>query len=321
MGAIALISYLFMDFSVLASITLGAILGGTSSAVVIPIVGKLTIGDETKTVLILESALTDVFSIVLALACVQAFSSGSINIGATIGSVISSFVLATIIGIAGALLWSRILTKIRNIQNSIFTTPAFVFIIYGLSELLGFNGAIATLAFGISMANLEVFTGFFMRKIMGGEPHKLNRKELIFLKEIAFLLKTFFFVYIGISIIYDDITSLLIGASFTFILYIIRLFISKYFSPTSASIMDKSIISMISPKGLAAAVLATIPAMVGMPEGNIIKNIVYAVVFFSILLTSVLIIGNNKYEWLRKFYTAFFNKKFRILNKKKSTKL
>ncbi|CDN31320.1 sodium/hydrogen exchanger [Mucinivorans hirudinis] len=309
-AAVTAIAYFFFDFSLLASLTLGAIMGGTSSAVVIPIVSKLKIGEETKTVLILESALTDVFCIVLALACIQTFIEGEINIGITIGTVISSFVLAIIIGVFGGLIWSNIITRIRNIQNSIFTTPAFVFVMYGVSELLGFNGAISALSFGITMANLDNFTSFIFRKLMGGEPHKLNDTELVFLREITFLLKTFFFVYIGISIVYDDTQSLLLGGVVTVVLYVIRLFIAKYRSPQSATLMDKSIISMISPKGLAAAVLATIPAMAGMPEGAAIKNITYAVVFFSIILTSLLIIANNKSRTLQNLYAAFFSYNF-----------
>lgn len=306
--AVTLIAYVAFGFPFLSALVLGAILAGTSSAVVIPLVSKLPLGDETKTALILESALTDVFCIVLALACIQTYVSGEINIGTTIGGVVSSFVLATLVGVFAALVWARVLTKIRHIQNSIFTTPAFVFLIYGISELLGFNGAISALAFGVAMANLEVFKGFIVRKIMGGQPHKLNDTEVIFLREITFLLKTFFFVYIGLSIIFNDARSLIYGGILTVVMYVIRLFVAKYSSPKSASVFDKSVVSMMSPKGLAAAVLASIPEMVGMPEGTTIKNTVYAIVFFSIVLTSVLILINNKSVSLQNFYAAFFGK-------------
>jgi len=286
---------------------IGAILGGTSSAMVIPMVQQMKhLGEESKTVLALESALTDVLSIMVVLACVQVFLEGEINLARTAGSVLSSFTFAALMGVGGALLWSRFIRFIRRIKDSIFTTPAFVFVIYGVAELLGFNGAIAALSFGITMANIDTFKSFIFRKIMGGEGNKFNDTELIFLRELVFILKTFFFVYIGMSILFEDVKALIAGLIFTAVIYFVRLFIAKWAAPKKASLYDKTIISMMTPKGLAAAVLATIPEMAGVPEGTMIKNITYAVVFFSILLTSALIIINDNTSGLKNFYNAFF---------------
>jgi len=300
------ISHIFLGFSITSSIMIGAILGGTSSAMVIPMVQQMKLGDETKTALILEAALTDVLSIMVVLGCIQVFQ-GEINLGLTIGSVFSSFTFAALMGIGGALIWSRFIRQIRRIKDSIFTTPAFVFVLYGTSELLGFNGAIAVLSFGISMANIETFKGFIFQKIMGGLGNKFNDIELIFFREVAFLLKTFFFVYIGMSILFEDVKALIVGLAFTGVIYFVRLFVAKSASPKTADLFDKSVISMMTPKGLAAAVLATIPEMAGVPEGTQIKNITYAVVLFSIILTSILIIINDKSDKLQRFYKLFFN--------------
>jgi NhaP-type Na+/H+ or K+/H+ antiporter len=147
---------------------------------------------------------------------------------------------------------------------------------------------------------------------MGGTGNKFNDIEMIFFREVAFLLKTFFFVYIGMSILFEDITALIIGLIFTGVIYFVRLFIAKYASPKKANSYDKTIISMMTPKGLAAAVLATIPEMAGIPEGTMIKNIAYAVVLFSIILTSFLIIFGDNSDKLKRFYDVFFNVKPKI---------
>jgi len=58
------------------------------------------------------------------------------------------------------------------------------------------------------------------------------------------------------------------------------------------------------PKGLAAAVLASIPLREGIAGGDIIQNVTYAVVLFSIVLTSLLtflLTGtrlSKVYEWI-----------------------
>ncbi|MCL2682552.1 MAG: cation:proton antiporter [Bacteroidales bacterium] len=313
---LGLISHIFLGFSVTSAIMIGATLGGTSSAMVIPMVQQMKLGEETKTVLALEAALTDVLSFVLVLACVQVYTQGEIHLGLTIGSVISSFTFAALMGVVGAMIWSRYIRYVRRIKDSIFTTPAFVFILYGAAELLGFNGAITALAFGITMANIDTFKALIFRKIMGGEGNKFNDTELVFLREVSFLLKTFFFVYIGMSILFEDVKALIIGLIFTAVIYSVRLFIAKYTSPKTANLFDKSVISMMTPKGLAAAVLASIPEMAGIPEGTQIKNITYAVVLFSIVVTSILIIINDKSNKLQGFYKLFFHPKSKHHHKK-----
>lgn len=59
---------LIFQLSIINSLILGVILSGTSSAVVIPLTQHLKLGKETKTVLVLESAITDIICFVLALA-------------------------------------------------------------------------------------------------------------------------------------------------------------------------------------------------------------------------------------------------------------
>jgi len=315
LGAIA---HIFLGFSINSAIMIGAILGGTSSAMVIPMVQQMKdLGEESKTALALESALTDVLSVMLVLACVQIFlDGGDINFGRTIGSVFSAFTFAMLMGVGGALIWSRLIRYIRKIQDSIFTTPAFVFVIYGVAELLGFNGAIAALAFGITMANIETFKNFIFKKIMGGSGNKFSDSELVFFRELSFLLKTFFFVYIGMSILFDDMKALIAGLVFTGVIYLVRLFIAKYSAPKTASLYDKTIISIMTPKGLAAAVLATIPEMAGVPEGTMIKNIAYAVILFSIILTSILILSSDKSKKLTRFYSIFFGENLKLKSPK-----
>ena len=139
------------------ALLLGAILGGTSSAVIIPMLAHLKIQKESSTILYLESALSDVLCIVVALAFVQSQQFGGLDVGLIAGKIISSFLLAGIIGVLGAFGWSIILERVRTLQNSIFTTPAFVFIIYGMAEILGFSGAIAALAFGITIGNIALY--------------------------------------------------------------------------------------------------------------------------------------------------------------------
>ena len=302
-----------VDF--LTSLMLGAILGGTSSAVVIPMVSQLKISEKGGTILILESAFSDVLCIVFAWAFLQAILSGAMNVGRVIGEILSSFILATVIGMIAAVLWSYVLDRVRHVKNSILTTPAFVFIVYGFNEWLGFSGAIAALAFGIGMANIDSMykSGIIIKKMFKDKPAKLNDTEKQLFSEVVFLLKTFFFVYIGVSIKLDQILPILIGLGIAVVLFALRIpivMLSVHSKKVDIPIEDKLFMSGIVPKGLAAAVLATVPVQKGIAGGETIQNVVFAVILFSIIFTSILVpILENNNAFSRMYRRCFSPKK------------
>ncbi|MBR6879192.1 MAG: cation:proton antiporter [Bacteroidales bacterium] len=309
MAVVAIVGILVVRLDVATSLMLGAILGGTSSAVIIPMVSQLKISSKSSTILILESAFSDVLCIVFALALMEVVLSGSMNFGAVLGSILSSFILASIIGLLSAVFWSYILDKVRHVKNSILTTPAFVFIVYGINEWLGFSGAIASLAFGIGMANIDrIYDGFFKR-MLKTEPSKLNDTEKQLFSEIVFLLKTFFFIYIGISIQLDHFWPIIIGLIITIVLFALRIPVVKLSvrkKDNDLTIDDKAFMSGLVPKGLAAAVLATLPAQAGVEGGEIIQNIVFAVILFSIIFTSIMVPILEKDNMVSRFYKRCF---------------
>ena len=73
--AIWLVGWLVLDLGPIISMILGCMLGGTASAVVIPIVRQMHMSEKPAIMLILEAAIGNVFSIVLALALMQAIKS------------------------------------------------------------------------------------------------------------------------------------------------------------------------------------------------------------------------------------------------------
>lgn len=280
-------------YSTMAALVTGFICGGTSSAVVIPIVSAISVGKETSAILILESALTDVLCIVFTIGALQSIDDGAIDVGKIIGNLISSFVLASIIGILGGIMWMHFLDKIRSYSNTQFATFAFMFIVYGIAESLQFSGAIASLAFGIILGNYQYVVrtlNRFKRLNMTTNASVVSDAEKKLYKEIVFLIKIFFFIYLGICIPFEHIHIVTIALSIVAALYLARPFATKLLVTRRASAYDRSIISVMVPKGLAAAVLATLPAQHGIGyEGDDIQAITYNIVLISIIVTSALI--------------------------------
>jgi NhaP-type Na+/H+ or K+/H+ antiporter len=288
---VGLLGVYVLDLSLLPAAILGVTLGGTSSAVVIPMVGALQLSEKPATVLVLESALTDVLCIVGVFALLQVYTQGGVEPGRLVGSVLAALIFAAAIGVLGGIGWLLVLGKIRDFPNTISSTLAYVFIVYGTTEGLGFSGAIAALALGITLTNFEKFglTRFdrFDRNIV-----PLNEMDLTFYREAVFLLKTYFFIYLGISIHFGALPLMLVAAAIVLLVYSMRLALTRWvFRDESYSLRDTAITSMMAPKGLAAAVLATLPLQYGVAGGEVIRDTTYMVVLVSITLTALLVMA------------------------------
>lgn len=308
--AIGFLGWLLLDMNPGISFMLGAALGGSSSAVAIPLVKQISVGEKSKTILILESAFSAILCIVVTLAIFESYKYGEFRVGIIFGQVFSSFLLASLIGLIGSIFWSMVLDKVRTINNSIFTTPAFVFIIYGINELLGYSGIISALAFGIGLANMDAIYHRWLKKFFNRRPTLLNPTEKTLFSELVFLMKTFFFVYVGISIKFDSLISLLIGFGISFLLIILRILVIRISLPTEIKGInnkDRTFLSMMIPRGLAAAVLATMISQSGLTGCERVSNIVFSVIFFTIIFTSVLVPLLEKSVKFRNFYIKLIN--------------
>jgi NhaP-type Na+/H+ or K+/H+ antiporter len=287
--AVAATGYFLLGLELKLTLMLGAILGSTSPAVIVPLTKRLTMAESSKTVLFLESAVSDVLAIVVAIGIMDSYRIGKVRVGEMIGQVIATLVLAGIAGAGSAFVWSVLLRRVRALENSIFTTPAFVFVLYGVVDLLGFSGYVAAAVFGAVLGNIEVFHGMaWMRRYLPGEAITLNETERVFLGEVVFLLKTFFFVYVGVSIQFTDPRIVYVALALTALIFVIRIPATWIGVERRTSVHDASLIAGMSPKGLAAVVLASIPLEQHLPHGDVIQGVTYGIVFLSIVFTSVL---------------------------------
>jgi cell volume regulation protein A len=286
---IAAIGHYALQLEPLPAIMLGVTLGNTSSSVVIPMVNSLKMSSKPGTVLVLESALTDVLSIVGVFALLQIHTEGGVVPGRLVGSVLASLIFAAVIGLLGGIGWLMVLGKVRNFPNTISSTLAYVFIVYGLTEMLGYSGAIAALALGVSLTNFQKFH-LYRIPYIDKSIVPLNEIDLAFYSEAVFLLKTYFFVYLGISIHFGKVHLAIAAAVMVLAIYVMRLVLSRVvFRNHSYGLRDTAIASMMAPKGLASAVLATLPLQYGIAGGEVIRDTTYMVVLVSITFTALLV--------------------------------
>ena len=282
---------LFTNLDRLSCLFVGSIIGGTSAAVVIPMVKQLKMGKRSSTILFLESALSDVLCLIVGLALLDGMEIGAFNVAEVLDKMWKAFLFAAILGFIFGFIWSLLLNVIRNFQNTMFTSFAFVFILYGLVEMMHYNGGIAVLTFGILVGNAEAIgNSRFYKKIFSVSTANLNLNEKDFFSEIVFIVQTYFFVYVGISIQFGNIWVYMIGLLIVVLIIVSRQLGIRVLSKKGTNIKEVVIMSIMTPKGLIPAVLASIPLMTGLKDGSTIQDLGYSVVIFSILICSVLVI-------------------------------
>ena len=301
MGIVAGFVIWLTDLELLPAFILGAVVGSTSETVIIPLVRQLRVKEDTQTLLSVESSVNDVLSIVITVTLVEAYVIGKFEVASVSGDLIASFLVAIIFGVIGAFIWSILLNRIHVIKNAMFTTPAFVFVIFGIVETLGFSGAIAALSFGITLGNIESINLSIFKPLSVKEPVGLTDTEKVFFSEVAFLLKTFFFVYLGLSLELISTQLIILSLILTVIAFALRIPATRLSLRRSLPLKDMSIVAVMVPKGLAAVVLASIPLQQGVLGGELIKNVTYGVVLLSIVITSFLVMLIDK----TKFYELY----------------
>ena len=294
----SMLIFVLTDLDIMSCIFIGSVAGGTAVAVVIPIVKQLKISEKTTTLLSLESAFSSVLCLIISLVIFENMQSGEAYIIQILVNMIVSFVVASVIGVVIGLTWAIFQHRVlKDTKNMMFASFAIAFIIYGFCGQFNLNGGMAVLAYGIVVGNIRYFSrNKTLKKFTLGESIILAENHRTFFSEIGFVLQTYFFVYVGINLKFSDINLFIVSMIVSISIFIWRQIITKFVISKGTLKFEREIISLMTPKGLVAAVMASLPLQYGLPRGDEIQGIVYYIVFISILLCSLLLTNIKRYK-------------------------
>jgi potassium/hydrogen antiporter len=156
-------------------------------------------------------------------------------------------------------------------------------------EALHISGGVASLCFGAAISNSGIFKLDKWGEGRFGRPVEFSDREKAFFSEIVFLLKTFFFVFLGLSLHFGDNRLIILAFGLTAVGFVIRAPFVRFAMPRTTTKRDASLMSAMASKGLAAAVMATLPFQQGLDGGALIRDLTYAIIPISIILNSVLV--------------------------------
>ncbi|MDH7563838.1 MAG: cation:proton antiporter [Candidatus Bathyarchaeota archaeon] len=247
------------DVPLLYSVLFGTILGGSSSIVVISLASRLKVSEKCSTILSLESAITDILCIVFSLVVIEILLKNSAVDWIDIGqSIASRFSIGIVLGGIFGFLWLGTLKKVAKASYAYMLTLGVVLLSYAISESLGGSGSLCALVFGIMLGNeKEIYQMLKLGRLSDLAVDAGLRK---FESEIAFLLRTFFFVYIGLIVTISSSVIVAAGVLLSFLLLLVRVGAVRLATVRCDELEnEKPIMDVMMARGLAAAVLATLP--------------------------------------------------------------
>ena len=255
-----------LHMSRIASLLTGAALGCMSGAIVLPMLEQMNLRPELKTALVVEAAFGDglgalVMGVLLSLIAggVTSHTSGGTILGGMVVQFILRFLLAFVIGVVAGFLWARLLPKISS--NRFWQVLSFgaVLIVFSLTHALGGSDLFAVMVFGATLASL-LGPGSFLRDLeLDFNPTDEGSRILTFHAELAFLVRSFFFVLLGAMIQFRGLRDQLLPSIGLLIVIVLARFISVQISRLvwrGVTSRERELATTLIPRGLITAVLA-----------------------------------------------------------------
>ncbi|MFA5412811.1 MAG: cation:proton antiporter [Candidatus Micrarchaeia archaeon] len=271
--------WMALGYDPLMGAILGAIVGGTTSTIITAIAGKIGISEKAKQFLVVESALTDVLTVVVTIALLGVVMTGTASVQGTGKELASSFSIGGLIGAVLGLIWIALSRKLGGISFSYMLTVAILLFAYLITEYFGASGAIAALMFGIMLGNHKEIATMLRFKDAAETPNIFR-----FQSEIGFLVRTFYFVYMGTLVSITAGLPVLLGAAVMAGLIVAR-FVSAKISTFRSDLSQYSKqINIMMPRGLATAVMGSYPAFVLLQSQSAIPANVFAPLYAQALL-------------------------------------
>lgn len=283
LGLVAAIGHHVLGLSWILALILGCAVTDTAGMVILPIVHQLGVPGRVKTALLVETSLPDVYAVTLVLVLLNVVQPGT---GASTTSfdatdVFGGIATTLVFGFLAGLLWVHALAWLATRRYAYMTTLAAVLALNWVVGAIGGSGPVAVLLFGLVIGN----RAHLGRWADVGRP-KVFRDMAQFNGEVAFLVRSFFFVYLGAILDVGALTrafvlvaGLIVGAILvarTFAVYAMGL------APGSMRGYRGLLVATI-PRGTTAAVVSTLPATRGVTGTEAFASYAVAV----ILLTNV----------------------------------
>lgn len=274
-----------------SSVLVGAVLGCVSSTIMLPVLQQIPLRKPVKLTLLVESSIGDVLAVLTVSALLNLSKPHASLIKDLFGGFVFEVGVSIVFGILAGLLWSWLMPQLSEQRFWQALTFAAVLLLYAGASMVKASGLFAVLVFGIVLANLPHVRKQLLSAEMGidlpdeGSHHKI----LSFHSELAFLVRTFFFVMIGAVVHFSGLrANALAILGFSGAILVARwvaVNLSRW-TWKDISSSEKELIIFLLPRGLITAVLAIQVIEARGAEFGFLRASAFAI----ILLTNFLVV-------------------------------
>jgi len=260
-----------------SSFLLGGIFGCTSSTVVMPVLQQMTVREPVRVTLLLESALGDVMGVLTVSSLMQSSIDG-LHVTGFLSDFVRDAAIAVGIGLACGLTWWKLWPKVAPQRFSSTVAFGVVLGIYSGTYAVHASGLLAVLTFGLVLGNMPK-----------GVSHVQREDDFLsFSSELSFLVRSFFFVLLGVIVEFANARYVL-----PILAIVGAMLISRYLAVQVSRLAlrgitseERELIFLMMPRGLITAVLGV---QVAQAEGSDFAFLP-AMAFTGVLLTNLMLV-------------------------------
>ncbi len=278
---VAALAYYWAGWWLMDSVLLGTIVGGSSSVIVFGLVRNVRVSEGARSMMSFESAITDILATIIAFIMFEAILTGEFSLAVLSETIGTAMMVGLVLGLGVGIPWMYVTTKFANAQHSYMLTLGILFVLFFMANMFGESGALTALVFGLMLGNKDRFSKVFrfrVRRIEASDPTH---------NQLTFLVRSFFFVFVGLLASFGQIEYILLGVVATVLIYVARVGMVRAVLTKRFSKLDKKVTQVMMPRGLAAAVLATLPLTMGLPNAEAYPQIVFFIILSSVIITTM----------------------------------
>ena len=265
-----------LHFSWLEALLLGAIVSSTDAAAVFSVLdGKKTgLRGGIKPLLEFESGSNDPMAVFLTIAVIRLLTGQASNPWMLIPLFIQQMVLGAAVGFGAGKLTTEVLNRIKLDSEGLYPviTTAMIFLIYGISDVIGGSGFLTVYVAGV---------------VMGNSPLKHKESLKPFHDAVAWLMQIVMFLTLGLlafprKLVQVGSMAMLLAAFLILVARPLGVFVAL--SRSRFHFREKALISWIGLRGAVPIVLATYPLLAKVPQAEIMFDVVFFIVLTSVVL-------------------------------------
>jgi potassium/hydrogen antiporter len=278
-----------LDLSWTTGLLLGAILSSTDAAAVFSVLRSRSVSlrGEIRPLLELESGSNDPMAVFLTVALLELLTVPDASVLSLVPMFAQQAVVGAVVGVVAAKAAVVMINRLRLEYDGLYpvVTLAVVVLTYSATAVLGGSGFLAVYLAGIVMGSSEF----------------LHKKSLVrFHDAIAWLAQISMFLVLGLLVFPSALRSAALPAlvvAFALVVVARPVAVFATLALTRFGLREMTMVSWVGLRGAVPIILATFPLVEGIPNADLIFDVVFFAVLLSVMVqgTTIPVVA----RWLR----------------------